>query len=235
MFNEHASSCHVAQTTHRGNCAIDPKTRFELQAIVWTRDLSPYGYEFLYRGEERPTTSHGWQLVDRAVLEHLGRHGERAGRPLFVNLSHESLLSIPDRVLMQAAARNDVRFEISEDVADNELFDQVCSKVNRLTVSGLQFVIDDFGAGLDGCRRMYSLDTVSAVKIDRDLLASAARRPGAAGMLKASVAHWNSTGVMTIAEGVETRDLLDFATRTGFSLVQGWHVDTLVRSESVFI
>ena len=203
------------------------RRRFELQAIINTSDLRLYGYEFLYRGKIRPTSSAGWRTIDQSLLNHLGIEGSEPGSVSFVNLSHESLLAIPDRVFILAAETSDVRFEVSEERADDEVFARVCEKVNRLSALGLQFVLDDFGAGIDGCRRLYSLDRVSAVKIDRDLLVSASLRPAAAGMLRASVAHWNETGIITVAEGVETPQLMEFALRTGFRLVQGYHVDTL--------
>jgi len=209
--------------------------RFELQAIARAGDLSVYGYEFLYRGNAKPTSSAQWMAVDRAVLRYLAQEDECDGKPCFVNLSHESLLTTEEASFAAACARNDLRFEMSEAAAENALFDQVCEKINRLSSLGMQFAIDDFGAGLDGSRRLYALDSVAAIKVDRGLLVSAAGRPQAARMLEASVASWKSAGIATVAEGVESAELLEFAQRLGFDLVQGWHVDTIDPPKQAFI
>lgn len=209
--------------------------RFELQAIANTADLSVYGYEFLYRGEVRPISSAAWVRVDHGVLKYLGAVSLGLGQPCFINLSHESFMSIPDSAFYAASEKNELRFELSEAVAEGGLFEEVCNKVNRLIGCGMDFAIDDFGAGLDGSRRLYALDKVAVIKVDRDLLISAAGRSNAAKMLAASVASWKSAGIHTVAEGVETKELLAFAQGLGFDLVQGWHVDTFAPAEQAII
>ena len=219
-----------------GRCTSSARdVRFELQAIANAVDLSVYGYEFLYRGAVRPETSADWARVDRGVIRYLSEIAVGVEQPCFVNLSHESLLALPECAFTAATTLNDLRFEMSEAVAEGELFDQVCAKVNRLAANGVHFAIDDFGAGLDGSRRLYALDRVEVIKVDRDLLISAATRPQAARMLAASVASWRAARIKTVAEGVETAELLDFARRIGFDLVQGWHVDTIAPAKQAII
>lgn len=209
--------------------------RFELQAIASAVDLSVYGYEFLYRGRVRPTSAAAWVKVDLGVVRYLGAVALGLDRPCFVNLSHESLMSIPDAAFSAASDKNEIRFEISEAVAEGALFEQVCNKVNRLIGCGMHFAIDDFGAGLDGSRRLYALDQVAVIKVDRGLLISAAGRSNAAKMLAASVLSWKAAGIQTVAEGVETAELLTFSQGLGFDLVQGWHVDRSAPSEQTII
>ncbi len=222
-----------ARPTRRMAKACD--VRFELQAIASAVDFSVYGYEFLYRGASRPETPADWARVDEGVIRYLGEVAVGIEQPCFVNLSHESLLALPECAFTAAAMLNDLRFEMSEAVAEGDLFDQVCTKVNRLSASGIHFAIDDFGAGLDGSRRLYALDRVEVIKVDRGLLISAATRPQAARMLAASVASWRAARIKTVAEGVETPELLEFARRIGFDLVQGWHVDTLAPAQQAII
>jgi EAL domain-containing protein (putative c-di-GMP-specific phosphodiesterase class I) len=209
--------------------------RFELQAIANTADLSVYGYEFLYRGKVRPTSTAAWVKVDQGVMKYLGAVALGLDQPCFVNLSHESFMAIPDSAFLAAAKNNELRFELSEAVAEGGLFEEVCNKVNRLIGCGMDFAIDDFGAGLDGSRRLYALDKVAVIKVDRGLLISAAGRSNAAKMLAASVASWKAAGIQTVAEGVETEELLAFAQGSGFDFVQGWHVDTFAPSEQAII
>ena len=222
-------------TTHSAHVGELSSVRFELQAIASAVDLSVSGYEFLYRGDTRPTTAAGWATIDRGVMAYLGMFALRLDKPCFINLSHQSLLSLPESAFLAACQHNDLRFELSEAIAEDVLFDRVCDKVNSLTARGMHFAIDDFGAGLDGNRRLYALDRVAAIKVDRDLLISAAGRVNAAKMLAASVSSWKATGIQAVAEGVETAELLDFAKRLGFDLVQGWHVDSLAAGKQAFI
>lgn len=209
--------------------------RFELQAIASAVDLTVFGYEFLYRGHVRPTSAAGWINIDRGVLRYLGTVALGLDKPCFINVSHESLLSIPESAFCAASQKNELRFEMSEAIAEAMLFDQVCEKANRLISQGAHFAIDDFGAGLDGSRRLYALDEVAAIKVDRDLLISASGRSNAAKMLAASVASWQAAGIQTVAEGVETEGLLSFAQDLGFDFVQGWHVDTLAPAKQTII
>lgn len=209
--------------------------RFELQAIASAVDLTVYGYEFLYRGKVRPTTAAGWANIDEGVLRYLGEVSLGLNEVCFVNLSHESVLSVPEWAFRAATRQNDLRFEMSEAVTEVALFERVCDKVNRLTSRGIHFAIDDFGAGLDGSRRLYALDRVAVIKVDRGLLVTAAGRAQASQMLAASVSSWKAAGIQTVAEGVETPELLEFARRMGFDLVQGWHVDTLVPAKQALI
>ena len=54
-------------------------------------------------------------------------------------------------------------------------------------------------------------------------------------MLQAAVASWKHAGIQTIAEGVESLELLTFAQGAGFELVQGWYVDEFAPSKTAFI
>jgi EAL domain-containing protein (putative c-di-GMP-specific phosphodiesterase class I) len=209
--------------------------RFELQAIARADDLSVYGYEFLYRGMAWPSSLVEWMAVDRAVLRYLAQVEAGGGKPCFINLMHQSVLVTEEAAFAAACTRNDLRFEMSEAEAEKILFDQVCEKVNQLNGMGVRFAIDDFGAGLDGSLRLYALDSVAALKVDRGLLVSAAGRPQAAKMLEASVASWKSVGITTVAEGVESAELLAFAQGIGFDLLQGWHIDAIAPPKHAFI
>jgi EAL domain-containing protein (putative c-di-GMP-specific phosphodiesterase class I) len=225
-------NCESAQAqVQRGGESVG--VRFELQAIASAMDLSVYGYEFLYRGQTRPTSAADWTSIDEGVLRYLAEVPLGLDKVLFVNLSHESVLAVPEAAFDAATRRSDLRFEISEAVTEGALFEGVCNKVNRLISKGIDFAIDDFGAGLDGSRRLYALDRVAVIKVDRGLLVSAAGRAQASQMLAASVSSWKAAGIQTVAEGVETPELLEFARRMGFELVQGWHVDLLAPAKQV--
>lgn len=197
--------------------------RFELQPIMSVGDNGVHGYEMLYRGV-RPDL---WSDVDRAVLSYFAgaaRHMDK----LFINLSNESILSIPAEVFIQASAKNDLVYELSESLIEPHSFEAVTGKVDKLTEAGLRFAIDDFGNGHDGLKRIFALKRVEAVKIDGDMVKTAMHRPDARTALQGLIAQWRESSIFTIAEGIERPEIMAFACEIGVDLVQGWHVDALV-------
>lgn len=204
------------------------QVQFELQPIVRTHSLVPRGYEMLYRGPR----SLRWVDVDRAVLNYL-RSAECDPRPLFVNLSNESLIAIPAEEFADAAAGRRVVFEISESHTEHEPYAQIAAKANELIELGLQVAIDDFGSGRDGLQRLYSIDRVSVIKIDRLFVCQAMGRPDAANVLRLLASQWKAGGIQVVVEGVETASVMEFAEDIGADFIQGWHVDALVLEQAL--
>lgn len=196
---------------------------FEMQPIVEADSSHVTAYELLYRGP-RPAK---WVEVDKAVLRYLS--APRPGLPpVFVNLSNDILMSSSESVFAQAAWANDVTFELSEAVSGYADRAAIAEKVNSLLAFGARIALDDFGAGRDGLERLYSIHSVSAVKIDREFMVTCMRREDARRMLQMLVAQWRRDGITSIAEGVETEALFDFSRSLNVDLVQGWYVDSLV-------
>jgi EAL domain-containing protein (putative c-di-GMP-specific phosphodiesterase class I) len=195
--------------------------RFEAQPIVSLRAGDVVGYELLYRGES-PSE---WSQVDATLVRYL--QVARSHPLLFVNLSNRGLLNAPVDDLVGASERNSVVFELSESVAEYAQREAIATKVNTLIDRGVRVAIDDFGAGRDSLERLYELGPTTAVKIDRLFLQTCARRADAAKTLQHLVQQWREAGVLSIAEGIENADLLEFARIVGCDMVQGWHVDAL--------
>src|SRR5437762_5735690 len=66
---------------------------FELQPLMRTKDRSIYGHEYLYRGDRNIS----WERIDEAVLDYLCRGiAPVSEKAMFINLSHQSLIKIPD-------------------------------------------------------------------------------------------------------------------------------------------
>jgi EAL domain-containing protein (putative c-di-GMP-specific phosphodiesterase class I) len=152
----------------------------------------------------------------------------RAHPLLFNNLSNQGMLDAAIEDLVRAAQRNNLIFELSESVNEYGQRERIAEKVNALIDQGVPVAIDDFGAGRDSLERLYELGPTTAVKIDRVFLQTCARRSDAASTLQHLIHQWRGAGVMSIAEGVESDALYEFARLVGFDMVQGWHVDSLV-------
>jgi c-di-GMP-related signal transduction protein len=194
---------------------------FILQPIIRLNDRSVYSHEILYRG---PSTKGDWGAVDLAMLECFAKHRITSSL-IFINVSHQALIDIPAQAFIDAARNNNLFFEFSEEVIDQSTLAEAMRKVNALSARGVRFAIDDFGNGMDGYKRLFSMDRVSAVKVDGELLFAAYQRKHAASMLHAMVSHWNAQGIITIAECIENESLMEFALSLEFNMGQGYLFD----------
>jgi EAL domain-containing protein (putative c-di-GMP-specific phosphodiesterase class I) len=115
-----------------------------------------------------------------------------------------------------------VTFEITETAALRD-FDRVRNFTLALTSEGFHFALDDFGMGFSSFRYLRELP-VSSLKLDisyvRDLPREKANRVFVRGM--AGICR--GLGVKTVAEGVESEDVMDILPELGVDRAQGWHV-----------
>ncbi|KFC72668.1 EAL domain-containing protein [Massilia sp. LC238] len=196
---------------------------FEMQPIVQVADGRVKAFELLYRGT-RPAD---WAMVDASVISFLSTARPELP-PMFVNLSNEVLIATPEISFAQVLSANNVTFELSEAVSGYMDRAEIAAKVNQLLDIGTRFALDDFGAGRDGLERLYSIRDVAAVKIDREFLLTCMDRADARRMLCMLVGQWRREGIKSIAEGVETKAMFEFARALMVDQVQGWYVDAAV-------
>jgi len=115
-----------------------------------------------------------------------------------------------------------VTFEITETAALRD-FDRVRDFTLALTGEGFHFALDDFGMGFSSFRYLRELP-VSSLKLDisyvRDLPKEKANRVFVRGM--AGICR--GLGVKTVAEGVESEEVLELLPELGVDRAQGWHV-----------
>jgi diguanylate cyclase (GGDEF)-like protein len=115
-----------------------------------------------------------------------------------------------------------VTFEITETAALRD-FDRVRDFTLALTGEGFHFALDDFGMGFSSFRYLRELP-VSSLKLDisyvRDLPKEKANRVFVRGM--AGICR--GLGVKTVAEGVESEEVMDLLPELGVDRAQGWHV-----------
>ena len=115
-----------------------------------------------------------------------------------------------------------VTFEITETAALRD-FDRVRDFTLALTAEGFHFALDDFGMGFSSFRYLRELP-VSSLKLDisyvRDLPKEKHNRVFVRGM--AGICR--GLGVKTVAEGVESEDVMEILPELGVDRAQGWHV-----------
>jgi EAL domain-containing protein (putative c-di-GMP-specific phosphodiesterase class I) len=92
-----------------------------------------------------------------------------------------------------------------------------------LRSAGIRISIDDFGTGYSSLSTLADV-TADELKIDRSLIMSIHKRPRSQSILRAIESLGSTLGIDLVAEGVETKDEIDYLrTRTGIRLAQGYY------------
>lgn len=90
----------------------------------------------------------------------------------------------------------------------------------RLRILGVGLSLDNFGTGLSSLIDLYRLP-FSEIKVDRSLLADVPREHDAQVIVRAIASLARTLELTVSAEGVETRDMLEFVRAAGFDSAQG--------------
>ncbi|WP_264050454.1 sensor domain-containing phosphodiesterase [Methylobacterium flocculans] len=112
-----------------------------------------------------------------------------------------------------------LELEITETILMQDA-EAVGASIHRLRALGVRIALDDFGTGYSSLSYLhrFGFDTV---KIDRSFV-SAVRSPKTAAIVRAIVTLAGQLGAHVTAEGVETREQLEFVTAEGCTEAQGF-------------
>ena len=142
-----------------------------------------------------------------------------------VNLSAHDLddASLPEQVtmaLIRAGTPADrLWLEVTETAIANAGSLQT---LQALHDKGVHLAIDDFGTGWSSLSRLADFP-FDLLKIDRSLTANLSPASKTHPMIHATIEMAHALGMLTVAEGVETREQLDLLTGMGCDIAQGFH------------
>ena len=169
------------------------------------------------------------ELTDFVITESIRQLGiwRRAGMSLqlVINLSPRLVKDrrFPDRLssLLQEheVPPDQVMLDVSETAGATDR-DLLLDVFTRLRILGVGLSLDDFGTGLSSLTELYRMP-FSEIKVDRSLLADVPRERDAEMIVRAITSLARSLNIAVCAEGVETRDMLDFVRSAGFDSAQG--------------
>lgn len=145
--------------------------------------------------------------------------------PISVNLSRASLFrkdfvknytEIIDKIGIDPLF---VPIEITESMAIKSCSFKIFAE--ELINKGFSLHMDDFGSGYSSLASLQIL-RFDVIKLDKSLI-DFIGTPGGESLIKHTVAFAKESGMNVVAEGVETKEQLDFLQRTGCDSIQGFY------------
>ena len=168
-------------------------------------------------------------VIHKALADLADRDSEgEAGYTLAINLSGTSLSEdrFLDFVISELEAhelpRGAICFEITETAAISNLA-RVVHFMQTLKKLGCLFSLDDFGSGLSSFTYLKNLP-VDYLKIDGQFIRNVVEDSVDESMVKAIREVGQAMGIETIAERVETKQVLDKLSSLGVGFAQGFYI-----------
>ncbi|MBO4414499.1 MAG: EAL domain-containing protein [Lachnospiraceae bacterium] len=156
--------------------------------------------------------------------------------PVSVNFSQmdfvmcDMLKVVEDSVEKYDIPRDYIHIEITESMiaSDEDMMHEV---IDRFKNAGYEVWMDDFGSGYSSLTVLkdYSFDTI---KMDMRFLTPFTDR--SMSIIRSIVTMAKRIGMKTLAEGVETREQLDFLKKIGCGMIQGYYYGKPEPIETVF-
>lgn len=139
---------------------------------------------------------------------------------LSVNVSPAVLVSRAARELLSGFRPRQIVVEVTEHDPVQD-YPALLTRVAELRARGLQFAVDDAGAGHSSLRHILRLRP-EVIKLDIDITRGVHTDPVRQTLARSMVSFARSVGAVLLAEGVEQQAELDMLARIGVDLAQGY-------------
>jgi diguanylate cyclase (GGDEF)-like protein/PAS domain S-box-containing protein len=113
-----------------------------------------------------------------------------------------------------------LELEVTESVLISD-YDRALSILRRLKSLGVRIALDDFGTGYSSLAYLQSFP-FDKIKIDRTFVGNVTRSPQSAAIVRAVIGLARALRMPVTAEGIETKEQLDFLTNEGCDELQGY-------------
>jgi diguanylate cyclase (GGDEF)-like protein len=156
---------------------------------------------------------------------------------LAVNLSTHDLFDsrLPDRVRDYLASHDVDPASLTLEITESSLFvdaPRTRATIDGLYQVGLRMAVDDFGTGYSSLSYLRRLP-VHELKIDQSFVARMLIDPQDEVIVRSTVDLGHNLGLIVVAEGVETFDVLDRLREIGCDVAQGYAISEPVLSSDI--
>lgn len=168
---------------------------------------------------------------DLAIIRAINRDMDSGRLPaaqgVSVNISAQGIVNtrVMDAMegLLQAEKARKIVVEITETALITQM-ETATANIQRLRGTGAQVALDDFGSGYSSLRYLSSMP-VDLVKFDISMVRLLESGSARQKLMIEEIARMVITaGYELVAEGIETRQLLEKTIRLGFSHAQGYYI-----------
>ncbi len=147
--------------------------------------------------------------------------------PISVNMSRLHLYNKEFPETLESIAykygipTNELEIEITEStfIKDNA---ELIRMIDRLQTKGFLVSIDDFGSGFSALNLLKDL-SVNTIKIDREFLRLSSNNSRGKKVIRNIIAMCLDLKMDVVTEGIETKEQIDFITRCGCQIAQGFY------------
>ena len=139
-----------------------------------------------------------------------------------LHLSNPNFVKELERITIRhQVPRQYIEIELTEStIFDNE--ETLETLLEQLHSVGFTLSMDDFGTGYSSLGLLKNLP-VDVIKIDRSFFVNSKYKTRAQSVIESVMQMAKKLSVDTVAEGVETKDQIDFLRRVGCDIVQGYY------------
>jgi diguanylate cyclase len=140
-----------------------------------------------------------------------------------VQFRHGDLPAVVHSILLETGLEpSRLELEITESVLIDD-FSRTVSLLRRLKTLGVRIAMDDFGTGYSSLSYLQAFP-FDKIKIDQTFIANLKQNSQAATIVRAVIGLARGLEVPVIAEGVETKEQLEFLTGASCDEIQGYIV-----------
>ena len=147
--------------------------------------------------------------------------------PFAVNLSRVDFYDtklmeiIRQKVNKQENIQGLLKFEVTES-AYTDLETDAFSFLDEMKRLGLSLMLDDFGSGMSSLSTIESFE-FDIIKLDMGFIARIGKSAKSEAIIKHTIGLSHDVGARVVAEGVETREQLEFLRSVGCDMIQGYY------------
>jgi len=138
-----------------------------------------------------------------------------------IQLEQPNFCEIVEKVLKESRLKPEyLQLEITETIFTKN-YEKIVDTVKKINESGVKIAIDDFGTGYSSLGQLSRLD-IAKLKIDKSFVREIHENDNKNKIVKAIISLAKSMNLELTAEGVETREQMDFLIKNECNIVQGY-------------